>query len=223
METAGRLLLLDSAKRVSGKKMDSFALATQICSVLETDESAPQKRVFLILDSERGKLANRSDLFGVSVTAAFPSAEADIREAGNCLAAECNTAAVFHLMRVAEIGLRALARDRRVRLPRKEPLDLATWETIIKELEAAEDAIRQYPKTVAQAAQFAFHNAAMTRFSKFKNVFRHQLMNAREQFGPDHAMGLFEDVRAFMYTLANRIGENSRTPLVWKGRKWVAS
>lgn len=201
--------------------MDSSALATQICSALETDHSVPQKRVFLILETEHGKLADRPDLFGASVSAAFPSAEDDIREAGNCLAAECNTAAVFHLMRVAEVGLRALARDRRVRLPRKEPLDLATWETIIEELEAAEDAIRQYPKTVAQAAQFEFHHGAMAQFTKFKNVFRNQVMNAREQFGPDHAMRVFEEVQAFMQTLADRITENSRTPLVWKGRKWV--
>jgi hypothetical protein len=202
--------------------MDSSALATQIRSVLETEDS-PQNRVFLILDTERGRLANSSDLFGSEVAAAFPSAEDDIRDAGNCLAAECNTAAVFHLMRVAEIGLRALARDRRVRLPRKEPLDVAAWETIIKELEAADDAIRQYPKTGAQAAQYAFHHGAMMEFAKFKSVFRTQVMQARQQFEPNHAVKVFEDVRAFMQILANRISESSRTPLVWKGRKWVDS
>jgi hypothetical protein len=199
--------------------MDSSALVTQLRSALETDHST--NRVFLILDNDRGELANRGDLFGPAVSGAFPSAEADIREAGNCLAAECNTAAVFHLMRVAEVGLRALARDRRVRLPRKEPLDLAAWDTIIAELEAAGEAIRNYPKTVAQSAQYAFHHGALTQFLQFRDAFRDQLTHARQQFGADQAMKIFEDVRTFMQTLAARISEGSRTPLVWKGRKWV--
>lgn len=203
--------------------MDSSALATQIQTVLESDHSPSQKRVFLILDTERDKLAKRTDLFGPAVSAAFPSADADIREAGNCLAAECNTAAVFHLMRVAEVGLRALARDRRVRLPRKQPLNLAAWETIVKELEAAEEAIRHYPKTGAQAAQFAFHHGAISLFAKFKSIFRNQVMHAQQHFGPDHALRIFEDVRAFMQVLAQRIGESSRTPLVWKGKKWAGN
>ncbi len=203
--------------------MDSSALATQIRSALETDHSSTHNRVLLILGTERGPLADQPDLFGKAVSAAFPSAEDDIREAGNCLAAECNTAAVFHLMRVVEVGLKALARDRRVRIPRKEPLDLPSWESIVKDLESAEDAIRQYPKTAAQAAQFAFHHGAMAQFAKFKDIFRNQVMHTRQQFGPDHAMKTFEEVRAFMQVLALRIGENSRTPQVWKGRKWTES
>jgi hypothetical protein len=201
--------------------MDSSALATQIRNVLETHDSPAQNRVLLILDTERGKLADQADLFGAAVSTAFPSAEDDIREAGNCLAAECNTAAVFHLMRVVEIGLKALARDRRVHISRKEPLDIAGWESIVRDLEAAEDAIRQYPKTAAQAAQYAFHHGAMAQFAEFKDIFRNQVVHARQQFGPQHAMKTFEHVRSFMQTLAHRISETSRTPLVWKGRKWA--
>ena len=40
---------------------------------------------------------------------AFPSANNDILEASNCLALERGTATVMHLMRVAEVGLKALA------------------------------------------------------------------------------------------------------------------
>ncbi len=47
--------------------------------------------------------------FGVEVTTKFPTASADIEEAGNCYAVGRNTACVFHLMRVMEIGIRALA------------------------------------------------------------------------------------------------------------------
>jgi hypothetical protein len=63
----------------------------------------------------------------------------------------------------------------------------------------------------------------MAQFAKFEDTFRNQLMNTHEQFAADHAMRIFEDVRAFMQILANRITEKSRTPVVWKGRKWVES
>lgn len=193
----------------------------QLNSALDSDHWDPNNCVSLIIDTECGKIVDHPGLFGESVRKAFPSAAEDIRAAGNCLAAECNTAAVFHLMRVAEVGLRSLARDRRVKLPRKEPLELAAWETVIKDLEKAEDTIRQYPKTAAQQAQYSFHHGAMKQLARFRDVFRNQLMHAREHFGPDHATAIFEAVRDFMQTLAGCIAEKSRTPLVWKGKKWA--
>ena len=50
--------------------------------------------------------------FGDAVFDAFPSARFDIPEAGTCLAVGCNVAAAFHLMRVAEVGMRELGKDR---------------------------------------------------------------------------------------------------------------
>jgi hypothetical protein len=48
-------------------------------------------------------------LFGDEVFNKFPSANNDIFEAGTCLALERGTATVMHLMRVVEVGLKALA------------------------------------------------------------------------------------------------------------------
>lgn len=83
-------------------------------------------------------------LFGDAVSILFPEAQRDIKDAGNCLAADLSTAAVFHLMRVAEYGLRALARKVHVQLThngKSQPLDTATWDKVInatkKNLEAA--------------------------------------------------------------------------------------
>src|SRR5262249_16155953 len=47
-------------------------------------------------------------LFGAEVAAKFPSAIFDIHEAAKCVALGRSTAAVFHLMRVVEIALRAV-------------------------------------------------------------------------------------------------------------------
>jgi hypothetical protein len=154
---------------------------------------------------------------------AFPSATEEFTAAGNCLATECGTACVFHLMRGVEFGLRALARDRRIRIPKNKPLELATWEEIIKELEAAETAIKGYPKTLAREAQYDFYHGAMMQFRGFKNVFRNQIMHTRKSYDSDHAQSIFNQTREFMQTLASRITEDTRTPKIWKGKKWITA
>jgi hypothetical protein len=78
---------------------------------------------------------DNDELFGSRVGKAFSSASQDIREAGNCLAADCNTAAVFHLMRAAEVAMRALARDRDVEFKDK-PIEHKEWGQILPNLES---------------------------------------------------------------------------------------
>jgi hypothetical protein len=176
---------------------------------------------FLRVEFDRKNYVDNPALFGTSVNGAFPNARADIKEAGNCLAAECCTAAVFHLMRAAEYALRALARDRRVELHKCAVLDLATWEEIIKQLEGAEVAIQGYPKTLAREAQFDFYHGAMMEFKRFKNKFRNRIMHTRDEYDRDQAHSAFVHVRDFMKSLASRISETRKTPLIWKGNKWI--
>jgi hypothetical protein len=187
----------------------------------ERDHVDVDKRTFLqVLPAFRGIVDNEK-LFGAPVLDAFPDAKDDIREAGNCLAADCSTAAVFHLMRVAEHGLRALAYDRRIRTQKGKPVDLATWEELLKELEEAEKAIQGDPKTEAREAQFEFFHGAMMELKRFKNKFRNRVMHTRESYDMNDAMSAFTHVKEFMNILSTRIAENKRTPIIWKGSKWT--
>jgi hypothetical protein len=194
---------------------------TEIRNAKEAVLAELGSHTFLVVNSDREDYVDNSALFGISVYGAFPSARDDIREAGNCLAAECCTAAVFHLMRAAEYALRALAVDRRVKLRKNAILDLATWEEIIKQLEGAEVAIQGYPKTLAREAQFDFYHGAMMEFKRFKNKFRNRIMHTRDEYDRDQAHSAFVHVRDFMKILASRISETRKTPLIWKGKKWI--
>jgi hypothetical protein len=78
-----------------------------------------KRKVFMLDETLAGYFLEESILFddGVAdrvIENAFPSARMDFVEAGRCLALGRNNASVYHLMCVAEIGLRALAYDRRV-------------------------------------------------------------------------------------------------------------
>lgn len=165
--------------------------------------SEMSKQLFLTIPIESSKLYEQEQLFGDVVYGKFKRARVDIKAAGTALACRLGTASIFHLMRAAEYGLRALALDRRIRLPKKAVLDLATWEDIIRQLEAAEVAIQNYPKTLAREAQFEFYHGAMMEFKRFKNKFRNRIMHSRDEYDPDEARGAFTHVGAFMRILAS--------------------
>jgi len=214
----------DSARRL----MRDFKLPDQ-CAELQHNfaalrhlmESEMRKQLFFTVSIEDSKLYEQDRLFGDAVYDKFESARPDIKAAGTALACGIGSASVFHLMRASEHGLRALARDRRVKLPKKDALDLATWEAIIQQLEQAEIAIHGYPKTLAREAQFDFYHGAMMEFKRFKNKFRNRIMHTREDYDRDEAHSALAHVRSFMKILASRISETTKTPVIWKGKKWT--
>ena len=87
---------------------------------------------------------------------AFPDVQRDAFCATDCYALGHDVASVFHSMRVAEIGLRALATERRIKLPKGKPVEWATWQEIIRELDKEIAAIGKKPagKTKDAALEF---------------------------------------------------------------------
>jgi len=145
-------------------------------------------------------------LFGDDVHQHFKSARAEIRDAGNCLAAGLNTAAVFHLMRVIELGMRALAKQLRVAKARGDvPLELATWEAVIQALEAKTSG--RFPRTQKGQRDLDFYKGLLIDFRAFKDFWRNKVMHARIDYDQDTARSAFDHVRAFMRRLATRVTE----------------
>ena len=215
-----------AASNMSLGNMDCSSLANELRNVYETllveavnyqfARIAPDRIAYLVADND---LTDDSQPFGPAVAISFPSAKEDIKDASNCLAMELNTACVYHLMCAAEVGLRTLAWDRRIKLPKKLPLALSEWEKIIEAIEKEEQAIQGYPKTLARESQFEFYHGTMMEYRRFKNCWRNRLMHAREHCDRDQAHSAFEHVRAFMQILASRISETKRTPIKWVTRE----
>jgi hypothetical protein len=161
------------------------------------------------------------DILGSQAREKFPSAQDDFIEAGNCLAAECNTAAVFHLMRAAEVGLRALAKDREAEF-RNKPLDQKEWGTILAYLDDCirqmrQDAGSKWTNPGMKDAQLRFYSEVVAELRQFNEAWRRHLSHARGDgiYDRDYAMSVFRHVRLFIQKLADRISENSVTPKYW--------
>ena len=160
-----------------------------------------EARQFVVVEKDKWNFLEAINLFGEAVIAAFPSAAEDIRAAGHCIALDLNTAAVFHLMRTAEIGLRTLAKKLGVKL--RYPLEFAEWGTVI---DACNDKLTELKPTTRgkkKAAQLELYANAVSECRAFKETWRDCVMHARRSgFSSKEAETVFERVRAFMRRLA---------------------
>jgi len=196
--------------------------ACEITHRLQMDiVDAMKNREFLRIADDRTGLVDQDELFGRRVAEAFPSAKDDIREAGNCLAAECNTGAVFHLMRAAEVGLRALAIDREAEFKNK-PITQQDWGTILMFLDGIlkdmrGDALSKWPDPEIRDVQTRFYAEVIGQLRGFNEAWRRHISHAREDgiYGRDYANGVYKHVRSFMIDLSAKISEHTTTPKYW--------
>src|SRR6266536_4281388 len=143
-------------------------------------------------------------LFGDDVAKKFPSASVDIEEAGKCLALDRGTAAVFHLMRVMEVGLRALAKS--LNDPRLDPKKNPTWSNILQKGD------EELKKPIAQrapewAANDHFFSEAQANLRAVQYAWRNPTMHVEINYDPEKAGDVMQSVKAFMHHLASVLSE----------------
>jgi len=142
--------------------------------------------------------------FGRAVATSFPSSTWDANNAGLCLATAMGTAAVFHLMRVLEIGLTVMGSKFGVSLAH------TNWGPAIEEIELK---VRNIPKDGAWRSlpdykeQQEFYAQAASHFAILKDAWRNHTMHIRGKYTEDEAERIFENVKAFMQKLAERLKE----------------
>jgi hypothetical protein len=149
---------------------------------------------------------------------AFPSASKEVEEGVDCYALEHNTACVFHMMRVAEHGLRALARSLKVSFPKTgKPLEWAQWQDLIDQVSAeGKKQANAQPIGPKRDAARDFYSGAVHHFEGFKDRYRNAVMHVRASYDELDALRTINQVRDFMNGLSAKIGEKTKTPI----RRW---
>jgi hypothetical protein len=116
-------------------------MAQTLYSRMKTDISQIKTT---LLQSEKAKyfIGDAEDaIFGSDVYVALPDARSDIKSASNCIAADLNTAAVYHLMRTVEHGMRALARHLRVKV-KGRTIESSDWGNLISAMKKKTPCLR---------------------------------------------------------------------------------
>lgn len=200
---------------------DSSSISAGLTHVCESVIREGGKRYYLQVLPDRVEYLEQSTLFGFEVALAFPSAMRDVQDAGNALAAECCTAAVFHVMRAAEVALRALALDRQVQYPdaslsSKQVGDLlSALDGKMADMRKAD--AKLWPSRDIKDAQINFYHRAIVEFRDFNEAWRKHMAHAHEgaNYDRDAAKSILGHVRGLMIVLAEKISESGVTPLYW--------
>lgn len=151
-------------------------LANELSVLAEAIEDDIKTEYFYHYPNRKGTLVLRVPGDWVNTLRGFPSGKTEVEQAVDCYACEHNTACVFHLMRVAEYGLRALARERRVKLPKKRLLEWEGWNGVIVGIRKQVDLIGNKPRGPARDAALGFDRGALEEFEGFKDAYRNNVM-----------------------------------------------
>lgn len=136
----------------------------------------------------------------------FPSALFDIEEASRCLALGRGTAAVFHCMRVLQLGLASMAGA--VNSTISNPAD-QNWHRIIENIEARLKEVQPgQPKAPDMTGEDRrFFSQAALQFMYFKDAFRNYVTHTPVAYDAQGAESILNHVRDFMGHLATRLVE----------------
>lgn len=193
-ERAISRLRTDGSLTVSQAEIIFQAIHNDVISDLTTSS-------FLMIQAEKKRLYDAPEpLFGAEVANRFVNANSDIAAAGRCLALDEWTAAVFHLMRVLEIGLRAVAA--KIEVPMNSSVDLENWKNIIDQIEKRIRDFEQMPKSQSKSETLQFYSQSAANFRYFKDAWRNHVSHSRATYDERAAMNVWNHVRQFMTDLA---------------------
>lgn len=151
--------------------------------------------VLMALEPDKARLFNTPHPFGDPVAQRFPSAVVDVEEAAKCLALDRATACVFHLMRVLEIGLQALASDLGLTKVEKN------WQQLIQDVDGKINALPH--STAAEKEHLAHRSGAVSHLKNVKDAWRNDVMHPRAAYSEEQAHDIWTHTRALMRKLAD--------------------
>ena len=187
--------------------------------------------IFGFIPKDKGRFFEAEKLFGNEVFDNFPSAREEIKEAGNSYALNVNTACVFHLMRVVEIGARAMywqmTKRKNVviekykkgvakKMLESKPMELCDWNTLIKGFNLALEKLESgKSKSITKNQSHAYFNRLVKIFDNFRSGWRNVISHGNEidssskrtLFKEGETSDLMRDTERFMRLLAERVRE----------------
>jgi hypothetical protein len=189
-----------SQRRYSPTYRDLGSLLSDINNRL-SDELGSRLFISLSRDDMR-YYSPREYLFGPEFNVRFANAGVfEVDEAAKCLALGRPTAAVFHLMRKMEVGIRAVARCLGISDPLK-PKE-RSWANLLRSIKDGIEA--KWPSSTDDRVLFEEIYASI---DAVRNPWRNATMHVENKYTDDEAEHIFIAVKGFMKKLAYRCDEN---------------
>lgn len=159
-----------------------------------------------IVETDKVKFLEPAEpLFGTEFTARFASTGLyEVDEAAKCMALGRDTAAVFHLMRCMETGIRAVAKS--LSIPDPVTGSNRNWGAILKQIKAA---IEQKTSSKSwKPGDREIFESAVGSLDAVRVAWRNTTMHVENKYNAEEAEHIYIAVRGFMKKLASRMDEN---------------
>jgi hypothetical protein len=146
----------------------------------------------------------------------FPSARREIETGLDCFALDDYSGCIFHMSRIAELGLRSIAAERGVQSVKKSvPLEYAMWSDVFQAIDKELEALRNKPAGPKREAAQSFYNGALSDL-RFMQRFRDRTMHFRDQYLKGEAFDSINRTRELMNRMATAgVQEGMSLPIDW--------
>jgi len=125
----------------------------------------------------------------------FPDVKQEVDQAIICFSLELYTATVFHMMRVAECGLRILAGKVEVNL--KHSIEVEDWNTILVAVEQTLDQLHQAPRSTDRQRDIKLYSDAASHL-RYMKAWRNEMAHARSVYEEGEAKSALTRVRELL-------------------------
>lgn len=159
----------------------------------------------------KGRVWAFSLALGERAQRAFPSAVADVAEGGRCAGFGFHSASVFHMLRAAGYGMRALAVAAR---GKGAGTGAPTWPSTIVMVEARLAEVRRWPASGSKAAATAFYTAVLHDARTLHDA--DCRVASGGTFDEHHTLAIVHGARALLTRLADHVTEQQELPLTKK-------
>lgn len=147
--------------------------------------------------------------FNESAWNRFESAREDMKRAVNAYATDDPTACVFYSMRIAERGLRDLAKHMRVPLKGRH-IEYQDWGSLLKKLDDKLKLLLGKTRGPKRAERTKFYQDAKDKCAYFNDLYRQDVAHARAPYKDLAALNALTQVRDFMDNLATGLPKRKR-------------
>jgi hypothetical protein len=125
----------------------------------------------------------------------FDEAEKEIDQATICFSLELYSATVFHMMRVAELGLRSLAVKIGVTL--KHAIELEDWNTVLVAVDRKLEELHNAPKSPVRQTELKLYSDVASHL-RYMKAWRNEMAHARCVYGEGEAKSALTRVRELL-------------------------
>lgn len=169
-----------------------------------TDEF--KSRPVLMLSAETaGYYKPPEPLFGLYFKDRFAGAQYDLDEAGKCLAIERSTAAVFHSMRIVELGIGAMHSCLGIKAPLTG--NGRNWGNILGRIK--DELFRRGQHW----HEYSYFQELYVLLDAIKHAWRNATMHVENKYTEEEALEIFQTVKSLMKRIASRMDEHGQPPV----------